>query len=638
MAAIFPPASQGGVPPGPNVCNGYTPEHGVSGEGPLYVANDCTTTLTDCQMNALTSELLAAVDRLGFTYNSGSITNLADALTALFDSLSTGKVDISGDTMTGPLILAADPTVPLGAATKQYIDNSHLDIIGQLAGKVAKAGDTMTGPLTLPGPPSAALHAATRAYVDAGDTATQGMLAAKLDKAGGTMTGTLVLAGSPVANADAANKLYVDTQVTGATTGRFLPLTGGTLTGPLVLSGPPTAPLNPVTLQYFTDNMAAAGLYPDAPNDGKLYGRKSNGWTAGVQLAGDTMTGPLTLSTATPTGSLHAAPKQYVDTQVTANLGAKVNKAGDTMTGALVLAGNPGAALEAAPKQYVDTRVTRTGDTMTGTLNLNVATAAQAWSVNAGAAYVKGDGSALYSVALDVRGDPAFVRFYDSGGTIIRAQINPDAAGTRLNFTIGGTLQGYFTNAGVLHVNNKLEINNSDAYLLSEGPGGDLYLKATAQYYFRYNAGAIYWFGSSGGAYNFVITSAGDIGIRGANATKVGGGPWLDSSDARIKDRVRDYEHGLAEICQLQPVTYHFLEATERDPRQPHVGLVAQDAEPIMPELVTRQMMTLGKLQFDDMRVLDAGPLTFALINAVKELAAANDELRARIKALEEIV
>jgi hypothetical protein len=48
-----------------------------------------------------------------------------------FSSTSTGDfVDTSGDTMTGPLILNADPTVALGSATKQYVDN-QVQSIGQ---------------------------------------------------------------------------------------------------------------------------------------------------------------------------------------------------------------------------------------------------------------------------------------------------------------------------------------------------------------------------------------------------------------------------------------------------------------------------------------------------------------------------
>jgi hypothetical protein len=96
-----------------------------------------------------------------------------------------------------------------------------------------------------------------------------------------------------------------------------------------------------------------------------------------VSKAGDTMTGALTLP-GNPVSNLQAAPKQYVD--------AKVSKTGDTMTGALILSGNPAFLLQAAPKQYVDGKVgdettrataaeagkvSKTGDTMTGTLTLS---------------------------------------------------------------------------------------------------------------------------------------------------------------------------------------------------------------------------------------------------------------------------
>src|SRR5215469_5454402 len=52
-----------------------------------------------------------------------------------------------GGTLTGPLILAADPSNNLGAATKQYVDTG-------VSTKVSKAGDTMTGALTLPADPT----------------------------------------------------------------------------------------------------------------------------------------------------------------------------------------------------------------------------------------------------------------------------------------------------------------------------------------------------------------------------------------------------------------------------------------------------------------------------------------------------
>jgi phage-related tail fiber protein len=80
-----------------------------------------------------------------------------------------------------------------------------------------------------------------------------------------------------------------------------------------------------------------------------------------VAKAGDTMTGPLVLSGA-PTLNLHAATKSYVDGLIAtcqAALGfTPVNRAGDTMTGLLTLSGMPTATMHAAPKQYVDTAVT----------------------------------------------------------------------------------------------------------------------------------------------------------------------------------------------------------------------------------------------------------------------------------------
>jgi hypothetical protein len=78
-------------------------------------------------------------------------------------------VDVAGDTMTGPLILNGDPTLPLGAAPKRYVDVALNGLNAAIAAKVAKAGDIMTGPLVLPAAnPTADQHAAHKKYVDDG--------------------------------------------------------------------------------------------------------------------------------------------------------------------------------------------------------------------------------------------------------------------------------------------------------------------------------------------------------------------------------------------------------------------------------------------------------------------------------------
>lgn len=57
------------------------------------------------------------------------------------------KVDVSGDTMTGDLVLPANPDQALEAATKQYVDDAVSGGPGGIY--VLRAGDTMTGSLIL---------------------------------------------------------------------------------------------------------------------------------------------------------------------------------------------------------------------------------------------------------------------------------------------------------------------------------------------------------------------------------------------------------------------------------------------------------------------------------------------------------
>ena len=107
--------------------------------------------------------------------------------------------------------------------------------------------------------------------------------------------------------------------------------------------------------------------------------------------------------------------------------------------------------------------------------------------------------------------------------------------------------------------------------------------------------------------------------VNGGPAYKPGGGAWADSSDERIKDDITDYAHGLDELLQLRPRSYKFKAATKREPRT-YIGLIAQEAEGAMPELVAEADLQIGDLHFDDMRLLDSSALTYALINAVKTL------------------
>ena len=139
--------------------------------------------------------------------------------------------------------------------------------------------------------------------------------------------------------------------------------------------------------------------------------------------------------------------------------------------------------------------------------------------------------------------------------------------------------------------------------------------------------------GMNSGTIVFATSWAGSEAIQlaaGGTANKPGGGSWGTTSDKRVKEGIADYATSLAELRQLTPRSYRYI----GNPNT-YIGLVAQEAEAAMPELVTKGE---GKLpdgtEVDDFRHLDQTPLTFALINAVKEMATRIEALEAEVQSL----
>lgn len=132
----------------------------------------------------------------------------------------------------------------------------------------------------------------------------------------------------------------------------------------------------------------------------------------------------------------------------------------------------------------------------------------------------------------------------------------------------------------------------------------------------------------------------GQLTISAADAFKTVAGEWATvTSDARVKTDVADYATGLAAVCALRPVTFKFngLGGSQNDGKT-HIGLIAQEAQPVMPEIVidaaaaTQSPDGTPSPRAADMLPgqlgMDASALKFALVNAVQELAA-------RVAALE---
>lgn len=103
---------------------------------------------------------------------------IAEALAAV--ATANAALPRAGGTMTGPIVLPGNPSQPLQAASKQYVDTND-------ALKLNLAGGTMTGPIVLPGNPSQPLQSTPKQYVDAADAVLQADINTRWNKSSDTI-------------------------------------------------------------------------------------------------------------------------------------------------------------------------------------------------------------------------------------------------------------------------------------------------------------------------------------------------------------------------------------------------------------------------------------------------------------------
>jgi len=102
-------------------------------------------------------------------------------------------------------------------------------------------------------------------------------------------------------------------------------------------------------------------------------------------------------------------------------------------------------------------------------------------------------------------------------------------------------------------------------------------------------------------------------------------------SDERLKDNINKIENAVDKIKQIDGVEYNYIVGDK-----PSAGVIAQQVEKVLPSAVKKKSTSLHKEIEGDYLTVDYDQLSALFIEAIKELKAENEELRALIVDLGE--
>ncbi len=238
-----------------------------------------------------------------------------------------------------------------------------------------------------------------------------------------------------------------------------------------------------------------------------------------------------------------------------------------------------------------------------------------------------------------------------SKGTTSRADIRFN--GTRLTLA-AGTGASVPTNSGiVIDTSGRVGIGTTTPGVMLTVKGG-IMASNNSPYNTGYSQAAIYAFspniGVAGSSPNngvgvFGISYSG-IGVRGVTtngyAGYFNGKVQVDgafsatgnvcaanipcTSDARLKRDVANLKYGLDQLLRLRPVSWRWKSEPEG---KPQMGLVAQEVEKVMPELVLKDADSTKPLGLNYMALLPVA------VKAIQEQQAQIEQLQARVTQLE---
>lgn len=180
-------------------------------------------------------------------------------------------------------------------------------------------------------------------------------------------------------------------------------------------------------------------IYNTTTNQFEIY--RNGAWETNATTESLVDSAPSTLDTLNELAAALGDDPNFATT-VTNNIATKVSKAGDTMTGLLTLSGNPTANLHAATKQYVDSEITA---------NSGGSGSEIIYSGNGSQTLNPGD-TAVIKLLGDLSGNSVGTVLYrngDNNDRLINNNYSPSAYATYTNNT-GSAITG----VGVILLNN----------------------------------------------------------------------------------------------------------------------------------------------------------------------------------------
>jgi Chaperone of endosialidase len=332
---------------------------------------------------------------------------------------------------------------------------------------------------------------------------------------------------------------------------------------------------------------------------------------------------------------------QWVQVNALPNGAGYVSKLGDSMTGGLTItkpwAATGDEALIIAPSTggaYIDlNRAAGQGAAIYGRTGTS-----PRWGVIVASGGAESGGNA---------GSDFSIQRYSDAGAYLDSPLTISRTNATATFSASITASATITGT-TLKANSVCYFSATNAanfYANSTTTTSAINFAGSGVYAFNYiiATGMLTWIGNSAQVMTLDYTGNFTIANQGL---KPGGGSWAASSDARIKTVQHDYESGLAEILALRPVVYTYngndknnehgnsLHKQAAEAQTPFVGLVAQEAELVLPGIVSQQAGWIDDEAVDDLRIIDTSELTYTLINAVKDLNQQIIDLKAEIATL----